>query len=537
MKKGFTLVELLALIIILMIISLITIPMINGVIKTSKMGAAESSALGYVHSLETSIATYLSLSGKTYQDDIYGYDEIPVSIKGEKPTKGLYKLSSNRIVEGVFCINGYMVNYNDGKAKVLDKSCDDMKLNSQIVLSIPSVNLTYPETIKVLVTNNKGAISCKSNDESIATCSVNENEVTVVSGIKKGNTTLIITSAETSKYNKSTAIFEVMTNPGELSGVKASGYSGTYDGLEHSITVTTSLGTITYSEDGETFSEINPTYINAGIYTVFYKVEKAGYTLLRGSKTVEISKAEGNVIAPTSKILTYNGTSQPLINAGSSTTGTIQYKMNSDGTYSTSIPSAIEKGTYVVYYKVVGDKNHNDVAEQYIEVNIEKPYLSVFNSSEDSFIKSSSDLKATQYGWEINYQQNDAYYKVPSLSYSQNNIKITQSGAGNASAKKWYQSGTVYLNNKIDFTNYNNLKVDYQVTNSGAYGGFVITEINDFHTTPVKRFGNGAGSYNVTYDISTVKGEYYLGFIIQTPYSEGAVTTAILTIKSVTLTD
>ncbi|MFR5844459.1 MAG: copper resistance protein CopC [Oscillospiraceae bacterium] len=64
-----------------------------------------------------------------------------------------------------------------------------------------------------------------------------------------------------------------------------------------------------------------------------------------------------------------NGEAQALITAGSSTTGTIQYKLN-NGEYSTALPEATNAGTYTVSYKVVGDENHEDVDEASFSVTI-----------------------------------------------------------------------------------------------------------------------------------------------------------------------
>ena len=41
--------------------------------------------------------------------------------------------------------------------------------------------------------------------------------------------------------------------------------------------------------------------------------------------------------------------------------------------YSTKVPSAREAGTYYVWYKVVGDDNHSDVAAAYVTVEIVVP--------------------------------------------------------------------------------------------------------------------------------------------------------------------
>ena len=76
--------------------------------------------------------------------------------------------------------------------------------------------------------------------------------------------------------------------------VTAAGYTGVYDDAEHSIDVSVDVegARITYSttEDGA-FTETRPLFIDAGIYTVYYRVEKEGYETSAGSATVAIAKA------------------------------------------------------------------------------------------------------------------------------------------------------------------------------------------------------------------------------------------------------
>ena len=59
--------------------------------------------------------------------------------------------------------------------------------------------------------------------------------------------------------------------------------------------------------------------------------------------------------APTAKTLTYTGSAQDLLNAGSSTIGSIQYSTN-EVNWSTTIPQATNAGTYTVYWKFVGSE-------------------------------------------------------------------------------------------------------------------------------------------------------------------------------------
>ncbi|SFW52390.1 hypothetical protein SAMN02910447_03449, partial [Ruminococcus sp. YE71] len=162
--------------------------------------------------------------------------------------------------------------------------------------------------------------------------------------------------------------------------ISATGYSGIYDGKPHGITVevgdsdavvyygTSELTSSNYNSKGST---TNPKYTNAGDYTVYFYVESGNYepTPISGSKVVSIAKADPEFTAPTAKKLTYNGYAQELVNAGSAVGGTMQYSL--DGTaYSTGIPKGTNAGNYTVYYKVVGDANHNDTAPGQIIVSI-----------------------------------------------------------------------------------------------------------------------------------------------------------------------
>ncbi len=63
--------------------------------------------------------------------------------------------------------------------------------------------------------------------------------------------------------------------------------------------------------------------------------------------------------APEAKTLYYTGSSQELVTAAEVTGGTVQYKVD-NYSWSTSIPSRINKGTYNVYYKFIGDATHNN---------------------------------------------------------------------------------------------------------------------------------------------------------------------------------
>ena len=86
----------------------------------------------------------------------------------------------------------------------------------------------------------------------------------------------------------------------------AADYSGIYDGQPHSITVSVtepSDAAVTYSADGAGFTAENPTFTEAGSYTVDYKIEKENYTAVTGTKTVTIEKRDIEIKAEDQSLL------------------------------------------------------------------------------------------------------------------------------------------------------------------------------------------------------------------------------------------
>ncbi len=76
--------------------------------------------------------------------------------------------------------------------------------------------------------------------------------------------------------------------------------------------------------------------------------------------------------APTAKTLTYNGSAQPLVTAGTATGGTLVYSLEQDGAYTAAIPTGTNAGKYSVWYYVKGDDNHNGTNPVEVTVTIAK---------------------------------------------------------------------------------------------------------------------------------------------------------------------
>ena len=103
------------------------------------------------------------------------------------------------------------------------------------------------------------------------------------------------------------------------------------------------------------------------------------YATVTGTVTVKVNKATPTFNAPTAQEnLTYTGQAQALITAGSVTDhSTMQYSLTENGTYSQNIPVGTDAGTYTVWYRVIGDENHNDTAPASVAVSIRQKPLTI----------------------------------------------------------------------------------------------------------------------------------------------------------------
>ena len=82
------------------------------------------------------------------------------------------------------------------------------------------------------------------------------------------------------------------------------------------------------------------------------------------STTFTINPVAATVTAPTARTnLTYNGSSQALCTAGSCTGGTLRYSTNNGSSWTTTVPTATNAGTYTLCYKLDADANHISIAK------------------------------------------------------------------------------------------------------------------------------------------------------------------------------
>ena len=176
----------------------------------------------------------------------------------------------------------------------------------------------------------------------------------------------------------------------------------------HEKTYTVTLPTLptleTPKEYGAPTYELGEIKLNDGYYTSGAKVENGELTLpiqkndvkttdSVGTVTVVIKSTNYNditltvnvnatnklvptVTAPTANALTYNGTEQALVTAGQTTGGTMLYRLG-DSEWSEQLPTAKNAGEYTVWYKVQGNAEYADVAEQNVTVTVARKAVTV----------------------------------------------------------------------------------------------------------------------------------------------------------------
>ncbi len=157
-KKGFTLVELLAVIVILAVIALIATPQVLGMIESARKGATESSTLSYVDSVEKAIVSktitssrntnydgkYTVIGNKLSKNDA----SLDLDLKGDKPDSN----SSNEVTvekgivkEAYLKFGEYYVTYKNSNNEISYCSSKEGYLSNCSDKEIKE--LTYKESI------------------------------------------------------------------------------------------------------------------------------------------------------------------------------------------------------------------------------------------------------------------------------------------------------------------------------------------------------------------------------------------------------
>ena len=161
-----------------------------------------------------------------------------------------------------------------------------------------------------------------------------------------------------------------------------SGYYGKYDGNDHGINISIAgnYNRINYSLNNSNIYKLEesqaPRLRDAGVYTVYYRIEGFRYRTVKGQETVIIEKVDPVITLPKKLSLTSDGSNQELLEPGTAEGGTMKYALGSDETtapsdgWSEAVPKGNKAGEYHVWFRVDGDNNHYDISPKHIPVTI-----------------------------------------------------------------------------------------------------------------------------------------------------------------------
>ncbi len=256
-------------------------------------------------------------------------------------------------------------------------------ISNQLTLSETKNNYSFSSsfTFEVIENLSGGVLTCESDNEKIATCSITGTKVTVKSEKETGTVNITIKSSANGNYSEGSAVYTAVIEEGTNS-YKSSGYNKKYDGKEHGITVTSEGSIIKYgTEEGTYDKDKSPTRKDVGTTIVYYQITKSGYKTIYGKENIVISKASGKAtISSTFDI----GTDETKKIEVSDATGQISCKSENSSIATCSVSNNIvtikgaKIGTTKLNIKIASSNNYNEVTKT---ININTVLKCKFNGN------------------------------------------------------------------------------------------------------------------------------------------------------------
>ncbi len=328
------------------------------------------------NSAEAGSYSFAADEGKTYYQIVNDIDMEGASLQGDTTTypgsSWIYSQADNPIT--ISLLDGSLKQFNLTK-----NSEEDPEIVEGSYFVMPDEPVTISDGVAAMIT-----VPIPEPDETKftyngteQTYTLEESDYYTIVGNRQTNAgtytvTVSLNDPTTSMWEDNTTedkpyLFTILPAEFDVGEVEAYGYSGTYDGSEHSIHVALSgaaeNAAVTYSTTGEegTYTDENPSYTDAGTYTVYYKVSKDNYEDATGSAAVNIAKAVYDMSGVTfsDKTYTYDGKEHAIkieIEDGGTLPGNVKVS------YTNNTGTAV--GTYDATAHFTGDeKNHEPIAD------------------------------------------------------------------------------------------------------------------------------------------------------------------------------
>lgn len=297
-------------------------------------------------SSNTAVAT-INVNDGTITPIAPGTTTITASFPGE----GMYDSASA----------SYTLTYNDNREKFEILGVSFSEPTCEAAYGDATVNTPSLEMGKLA----GAAMTYSSSTNSVAT--VDNAGAVTIKGV--GSTVISASFAGDDDIKPGSVSYTLTVHPKEV-GLTWGTTEFTYDGREH---VPTATATGLVGNDKCTVTVVGA-QTDAGNYTATASaLSNANYELPADNTTsFSIAKAASSVATvPTANTLTYTGSAQALVTAGAASGGTMQYSLDNQ-TFAETVPTGTNVGSYTVYYKVVGDANHENAEGGQVVVAIAK---------------------------------------------------------------------------------------------------------------------------------------------------------------------
>lgn len=348
---------------------------------------------------------------------------------------------------------------------------------------------------------------------------------------------VVSTTAGSPTVTKTITIAQAARVRTDISNAVVTAPNQTYSGSAKTPTPTVVLNGTTIPSTGYDVTYSNNT--NAGTATVTI-TGKGDYTGT-ASGTFSIAKANPIYVAPTANNRTYDTTSKALLVAGSNTTpGTFTYCSTQSGTYSSTIPSQTNAGSYTTYWKFTptDTNNYNSVAATAISTTVSAKTVSspTITLSQSTYTYSGNACQPTPTVKDGTVTISSSEYTV---SYSNNinagtgTVTITDKSGGNYAVS----GSKTFTINKADPTytapsatnpTYSGSSQYLTTAGSTSHGTiYFSTDGSTWGTT--RKSGTTAGSYNVYWKLT---GDNNHNDVTSTKISNVTITQKALTITA-----
>lgn len=401
---------------------------------------------------------------------------------------GIVTIASTRTGNYIFGAGYYHFNIAPKKltmgASVTEKKYDG--LTDAVVKHGALVGIVNSDDVCVVETSVSGNF----NNEFVGTGkSVTLSENFTLTGSKASNYTLtqptvtgnIIAADQT----------PAITDTARISrGGKTLDLSGLVSGAQGTVAFEISAGGEYAALSGSTLT----TKDNVGTVKITVKIGevdlnsdgKPEYNAYTGTDAITVSvtlKETSTVTAAPTAIpdLVYKGSNQALITAGTATGGTLYYKLN-NGTYSKDLPTAQDAGDYTVYYKVVGDDDHENTEERSFTVTIRKAAVTITARDKSAYVGGTVPVLPVEPVKDTDYTISEMY----GTDTLEGNVTLTYDGTPDMS-----KAGSTVI----------------KISGTLANDNYTITYVNGKLTVNRRSSGGGSSSSNSSANAISTSGK------------------------------